>query len=82
MTYTLEVRKEAEADVSEAYQYYELCREGLGSDLLLCIEETFDRITKSPHHYQVVHKNVRRTLSRRFPYCVYYTINTGLPRLC
>jgi plasmid stabilization system protein ParE len=74
MVFSLRVRKEAEADISEAYQYYESCRAGLGSDLMLCIEESFDRILKNPNQYKTVHKNVRRALVRRFPYGIYYIV--------
>ena len=74
MIYSLTIRKEAEADLAEAYEYYELCHTNLGSDLLLCIEEAFERITKSPLHYQIIYKDIRRSLSKRFPYGIYYTI--------
>jgi len=35
------VRKEVEADITEAYNYYELSRDGLGADFILCVEESF-----------------------------------------
>lgn len=72
MEYNLTIRPEAETDLSEAYQYYEACRENLGADFLLCIEESLERIVKEPHLYQTIYKNIRRVLSRRFPYCIYY----------
>ena len=48
MTFSLSIRKEAESDIAEAYQYYEGCRENLGSDFVLCIEESISRIQKNP----------------------------------
>jgi len=74
LKYSLSIRKEAEADIAEAYQYYESCRENLGSDFMLCIEESFSRIQKNPKQYKVIYKNVHRALVKRFPYGVYYVV--------
>jgi toxin ParE1/3/4 len=73
--YTLSVRKEAEADITEAYQYYEGCRANLGSDFVLCIEESIARIQKNPMQYKRVYKKVHRALVRRFPYGIYYVLD-------
>jgi plasmid stabilization system protein ParE len=74
LKYSLSIRKEAEADIAEAYQYYESCRENLGLDFMLCIEESFSRIQKNPKQYKVIYKNVHRALVKRFPYGVYYVV--------
>jgi plasmid stabilization system protein ParE len=74
LTYSLSIRKEAEADIAEAYQYYESCRENLGSDFILCIEESISRIKKNPRQYKIIYKNVHRALVRRFPYGIYYIL--------
>jgi len=60
--------------MKEAYDYYEACRENLGSDFLLCIEEAFARIAKNPNQYKPIYENVHRALVRRFPYGVYYVV--------
>ena len=74
MLYSLSIRKEAEADIAEAYQYYESCREDLGADFILCIDESISRIKKNPRQYKVIHKNVHRALVRRFPFGIYYVL--------
>jgi len=74
MKYSLLIRKEAEADIAEAHQFYESCRENLGSDFLLCLETTFARITKNPSQFQPVYKHIYRALPKRFPYGVYYIV--------
>lgn len=38
MTYALRLRPEAEAELEEAYRWYQDRRRGLGSDFLLCLE--------------------------------------------
>lgn len=48
MSYSLSIRKEAEADIPEAFEYYESCRKNLGADFILCIEESITRIEKTP----------------------------------
>ena len=75
MTYKLSIRKEAEADIAEAYQYYESCRESLGADFMLCIDESLARIQRNPKKFKVVLNKVRRALVKKFLYGIYYTID-------
>ncbi len=67
MDYKISVRKEAESDISEAFEYYQICRENLGHDFLLCLEESFSNIQRSPLLYKEIHRNVRRRFIKRFP---------------
>jgi toxin ParE1/3/4 len=66
------VRKEAEEDIREAYQYYNECSEGLGSDFLLSIDAILSLIQRNPEIFQKVYKQIRRGLIERFPYGVFY----------
>ena len=75
MTYSLSIRKEAEADIAEAFEYYESCRENLGTDFILCIEESITRIENNPRQYKIIHKTVHRALVRKFPYGIYYVLD-------
>jgi plasmid stabilization system protein ParE len=68
------IRPEAEADLVNARDWYERQREGLGAAFLLCVEEVLERIGRTPEMYTVVYHDVRRALTRRFPYAVYYRI--------
>lgn len=74
MAYNLSIRPEAETDLSDAFNYYQHCRPGLGQDFLLCVEAAFERITRNPHQYQAVHQAVRRAVTHRFPYGIYYLV--------
>ncbi len=74
MTYSLHVLPQAEVDITDALGWYERAHAGLGSEFLLCVEESFERICKSPATYAVVHRELRRTFVHRFPYAVYYSI--------
>jgi plasmid stabilization system protein ParE len=68
------IRPEAEADLISARAWYERQREGLGAAFLLCVEEVLERIGRTPEMYIVVYRDIRRALTRRFPYAVYYYI--------
>jgi plasmid stabilization system protein ParE len=75
VAYKLSIRKEAEADIAEAYQYYESCQENLGSDFILCIDEGLSRIQQNPKQFRTVLNTIRRAFVRRFLFGIYYTIN-------
>jgi plasmid stabilization system protein ParE len=68
------IRPEAEADLANVRDWYERQRAGLGAEFLLCVEEVLERIGRTPEMYMMVHHDVRRALTRRFPYAVYYSI--------
>ena len=42
------VRPEADADLVAARAWYERQREGLGAELILCVEEALERISRMP----------------------------------
>ncbi|MCU7919219.1 MAG: type II toxin-antitoxin system RelE/ParE family toxin [Candidatus Thiodiazotropha sp. (ex Epidulcina cf. delphinae)] len=77
MSYTLTIRKEAEFDIDEQFDYYEEKREGLGHDFLLCIEEALDKLQRNPLIYRKIHKELRRIPIRRFPYRVFYFVQNN-----
>ena len=65
---------EAEADLEYARDWYERQRNGLGAAFLLAVQEVLQRIGRTPEVNAIVHQNVRRALTERFPYAVYYRI--------
>jgi toxin ParE1/3/4 len=66
------LRPEAEQDVREAYDWYEDQAEGLGEEFLRSLDATFALIQRHPMASAVIHRQVRRALTRRFPYGVFY----------
>ena len=72
MSRRLIVRPEAEAEMTDAFDWYEDCVPGLGSEFLLCVDAVFNAILRSPRQYPRVHKIVRRALTRKFPYEVFF----------
>jgi hypothetical protein len=63
----LVVNPEAEADLADAQAWYDRQRVGLGDELLLCIEEVFERIQRMPELHGKVFQDLRVTRVRRFP---------------
>ena len=77
MKYDLIIRPEAEQDIQEAFSWYEDRVSGLGREFLRCVDVTFSQIHRSPILFPSVYKNVRRILTRRFPFGVFYIIVNG-----
>jgi toxin ParE1/3/4 len=74
MKLPLIVRPEAERDLAEAHDWYESKVTGLGSKFLLAIDAALSSIQHTPELYQIVYKNLRRALIRRFPYGIFYLV--------
>ena len=72
MSYPLTVLPDVEADMTDAYRWYEERRPGLGRDFLQRIDEVFPRKSNSPELYSLTHKTVRQALVTQFPYVVCY----------
>ena len=72
MSRTIIVRPEAEADLREAFAWYEQQREGLGQEFMDKVEQAFAMLADSPTRYPMVRRNTRRALVRRFPYSIYF----------
>lgn len=71
---TIEFNVEVYDDIKIAYDWYEEQRIGLGEDFLLTLEESYSKIVRMPKAYQPVYKTVRRKLTRRFPYGIFFTL--------
>src|SRR5437879_340678 len=68
------LRPEAQNDVSEARNWYEQQREGLGEEFVAVLDDLLARLAATPEMHQIVLRDVRRAKLRRFPYVVYYRI--------
>lgn len=72
MSRRLIIRPEAEAEMAEAFDWYEQRLSGLGSEFLLCVDAVFNAILREPQRWPRIHRVVRRALTRRFPYEVFF----------
>ncbi len=69
---TLALRVEAEADILDAFCWYESKRVGLGHAFVDEVDGAFERIAQTPTAFALVHHDVLRLVLRRFPYVVYF----------
>ncbi len=74
--YKLIIKPFAEADAAEAAIWYQNLREGLGEEFLMELEVAFDAIRRNPYHFQLIDKNIRRTLTKRFPFAIFYVVDS------
>jgi plasmid stabilization system protein ParE len=67
-------RRAAKDEFEEAAAWYEDRRRGLGEQFVSEIGEAIEKAAERPNQYPVVFGDVRRTVSRRFPFAVYFRV--------
>jgi len=72
MTLALVIEPAAEEDIFTEYQWYEDRRVGPGAKFLDALEALFDHILENPLLYVETIPGVRRSVTRTFPYLVFY----------
>ncbi len=77
MSLALIIRPEAEADVLDAFAWYNEQLPGLGQELLAELDRVFAEIVANPEAFARVHRELRRALVRRFPYGIFYALETN-----
>jgi plasmid stabilization system protein ParE len=65
---------EADAELTEARQWYSHHRKDLDLEFMECVEDALARILSNPYLFPVVHGSLRRTVVRRFPFAIFYQI--------
>ncbi len=74
MSYSLEVQSEALIDIQEAFEWYEIHKEGLGFEFIEEVENGFGKICNQPQYYTSIATDFRRFKIERFPYLIVYEI--------
>jgi hypothetical protein len=64
--------------VSEPPGFNDSQRPGLGDEFLVALRAAYDRFVAGPVKYQVQRATIRRALLRRFPYAVYFAVESDL----
>ena len=65
---------EADAELTEARQWYSHHRKDLDLRFMECIEDALARILSNPYLFPIVHGSLRRAVVRRFPFAIFYQI--------
>ena len=75
MNYSFHV--EAETELNEAIEYYEDKEKGLGYDFAVEVYSALERTASYPKAWPTFEGEIRRSLVRRFPYGVLYSVEIG-----
>lgn len=71
---TVNFHPEAEAEMIAAAVYYEGQQADLGKRFLITVQEAINNIRVNPFLYQAVHLDVRRCLTKTFPFGVLFRV--------
>jgi plasmid stabilization system protein ParE len=69
-------RRSAARELEEAQSWYESQRPGLGAEFARSLEAVVHRIARQPEGAPLVWEDVRRTHLKRFPYSIFYIVET------
>ncbi len=75
MVFTIIVRKRAERNIAEAFNWYEMKQGNLGYDFIENIEAELNQIHENPFLYQTRYESIRCALISRFPYGIFYWVD-------
>ena len=63
-----------ELDATDAANWYNEKREGLGDEFILALDAKINAIQRNTGSFQVIYKNIRRALTERFPYGIFFIV--------
>ncbi len=69
-----EFHPEALEEYNEAGLYYAKKKPGLDLRFIVCVEKAIERVLDAPLRYRAFDEDVRRRLTRTFPYAILYTV--------
>ena len=69
-----EFHPEALAEYGHAARYYADWQEGLELRFMAAVEHTSHQILEAPERWRILEEDIRRCLTRVFPYAVLYTV--------
>lgn len=72
--YRLKNKPVVDADIEAAFQWYEGEEAELGYEFLEELRAAYQRIQNGPLKYQVLRSGIRRAITKRFPYAIYFSI--------
>lgn len=65
-------RRQARLEYDNAGDWYEKELPGLGMEFQAEIQLLIQRIASTPEQFPILHRDVRKAVARRFPYCIYF----------
>jgi plasmid stabilization system protein ParE len=74
VSWTIDVRPRAAADLNSAYDWYEHQRPGLGNRFLAATAEGFSVVEDLAGRFALYYKDFRYVMVKEFPYKIFYRI--------
>lgn len=72
------MRHEFHPDALDEYKvaahYYSVCQTGLEQRFIAAVEHAIQQIVESPERWRIVDEDIRRCLTKVFPYAILYTV--------
>lgn len=81
MTRAVRLTSAAERDLAAAFHWYEEQSAGLGARLLARVDDLLARVAETPLQFPEVVRGYRRGLLQRFPYGLYFSIDSDEVRV-
>ena len=72
MAFPYRLHEAAHSEFIDAFEWYEVRREGLGHRFMENVENRFRQISLHPEYYGKHHKNYRQVKVEEFPYMIVY----------
>ena len=76
--YRLVAEPQADLDVAATYQWHGNEQAGVGLEFPDELRATYGRIADGPFKHQDLRSGIRRALLRRFPYAVYFAVESDV----
>lgn len=67
----------AQEEFRAAAEFYEAQQQGLGDRFITAVESCIARIVQAPTSWRIVEDDIRRCLTKVFPYVALFTIEDG-----
>ncbi len=68
----------SDADIEAAFEWHESEQPGLGVEFIDEVRAAYERILDGPFKYQELRSGIRRAITRRFPYGIYFALEDNL----
>jgi len=75
MSYSLSIRKKAQKDIENAYNWYEDQLSGLGERFLQELEDCYLRLERNPYAFANINNELRQIGVHKFPFVIVFEIN-------
>jgi len=68
----------AEQDIEASVEWYNLKRDGLGSEFAVEVSVMFERIKENSLQFPKKYKEMRKATLKRFPYIIFFVVSNNI----